>query len=212
MRIGILGGSFDPIHNGHLHMAVCAHDAFHLDQVWLMPAGHSPNKDETCMTDAIHRFHMCELAADSYNWLSASRFELDSDERSYTYRTLEKLAAQYPMHHFFFIMGGDSLDYFDKWMHPERIAALCTILVVPRKGYHLEQLGHKIQMLHQLFPCDILAVPCPEYTISSTEIRERLSVGKCGASDFPTGVFTYIKENGLYQPNNAATGTLEIGE
>lgn len=212
MRIGILGGSFDPIHNGHLHMAVCAHDAFQLDQVWLMPTGHSPNKDETRMTDATHRFHMCELAAYSYSWLSASHFELDSDERSYTYRTVEKLTKQYPMHQFFFIMGGDSLDYFEKWMHPEKIAALCTILVIPRKDYDFEHLRKKIQMLHQLFPCDIYEVPCTEYTVSSTEMREKLFRGECGENDFPAGIFTYIKENGLYRSNKGATGASEIGE
>lgn len=132
MNIGILGGSFDPIHNGHLHMAKCAYESYALDQVWLIPAGHSPNKDEHGMTDAKDRFQMCKLAAQPYPWMTVSRLELDSAERSYTYRTMEKLSEQFPMHRFFFIMGGDSLDYFEQWKQPERIAKLATILVIPR--------------------------------------------------------------------------------
>ena len=82
MNIGILGGSFDPIHNGHLHMAKCAYESYALDQVWLIPAGHSPNKDEHGMTDAKDRFQMCKLAAQPYPWMTVSRLELDSAERS----------------------------------------------------------------------------------------------------------------------------------
>ena len=114
MNIGILGGSFDPIHNGHLHMAKCAYESYALDQVWLIPAGHSPNKDERGMTDAEDRFQMCKLATQPYPWMKVSRLELDSAERSYTYRTMEKLSEQFPIHRFFFIMGGDSLDYFEQ--------------------------------------------------------------------------------------------------
>mgnify|MGYP002660683625 CR=1 FL=1 len=81
MNIGILGGSFDPIHNGHLHMAKCAYESYALDQVWLIPAGHSPNKDEHGMTDAKDRFQMCKLAAQPYPWMTVSRLELDSAEK-----------------------------------------------------------------------------------------------------------------------------------
>ena len=73
MNIGILGGSFDPIHNGHLHMAKCAYESYALDQVWLIPAGHSPNKDEHGLTDAKDRFQMCKLAAQPYPWMTVSR-------------------------------------------------------------------------------------------------------------------------------------------
>ena len=115
MNIGILGGSFDPIHNGHIHMAECAYREFQLEEVWLIPTGHSPNKDEGSMTEAFHRFHMCEIAAGQFPWLQANSLEIESCEKSYTYRTLEKLTKRYPLYHFFFIMGADSLDYFEKW-------------------------------------------------------------------------------------------------
>lgn len=198
MNIGILGGSFDPIHNGHLHMAVCAHQAFPLDQVWLMPAGHSPNKDETVMTPATERFRMCEIAAQSYDWLYVSSLEINSKERSYTFRTMQKLTADYPMHRFFFLMGGDSLDYFEKWSHPDIIARLSTILVIPRDQFDTSQLKEKIQVLQRHFDCDIRIVPCAEYPISSTEIRKRLYEGQSHEEDFPPGVLAYIRKNQMY--------------
>lgn len=199
MNIGILGGSFDPIHNGHLHMAESAYDAFLLDQVWLIPAGHSPNKEESGMTAAKHRFRMCEIAASVYPWLSVNRLELDSPERSYTYRTMEKLKEKYPSDHFFFLMGGDSLDYFEKWKHPEIIAKLATILVIPRDQFTVAALTDKIRELESLFPCDIRLVCCEKYPVSSTEIRAMLREGQIPAGFFPEGVEEYIHQHHLYQ-------------
>ena len=168
MKIGILGGSFDPIHNGHVHMALAACKEFALDQVWLIPAGHSPNKEEKAMTDAEHRYRMCEIAAHADARLKVSRVEIDSDERSFTYRTLQKLNEEYSEDRFYFIMGGDSLDYFDRWVYPEIITKLCTILVMPRKPYN------------------------------STEIRKNLLDQTPVEEDFPDGVLAYIREHHLY--------------
>lgn len=198
MNIGILGGSFDPIHNGHLHMAKSAYEAFSLDEVWLIPSGHSPNKNELRMTEAAHRFHMCELAAGQYDWLSVNSIEMDSSERSYTYCTLEKLTQQYPNHRFCFIMGGDSLDYFDTWVKPDRICELATILVIPRDQFDFASLQKKAQEIQCLFPCDIRIVRCEQYPLSSTQIRESLCQKHPNPSDFPPGVLDYIEKNHLY--------------
>ena len=198
MKIGVLGGSFDPIHNGHLYMACCAHESFALDQVWLIPAGHSPNKNESTMTPAEDRFKMCEIAAEKYDWLYASRFEIDSGDRSYTYRTLQKLTKVYPADEFYFIMGGDSLDYFEEWCHPEIIASLCTILVVPRDQFDTVRLEEKIQELRAKFACDIRIVHCREYPISSTQLREVLKTGKQTENDVLPQVLAYIQEKHLY--------------
>lgn len=199
MKIGILGGSFDPIHNGHMHMAESALSAFSLDQVWLMPAGHSPNKEEAGMTAANDRFRMCEIAAANDEKLYASRIEIDSEERSYTYRTLEKLTGSMPEHEFFFIMGGDSLDYFEQWKRPERICELATILVIPRDAFDTEALAEKIRRIGGLFRCDIRIVPCSRFPLSSTQIREGLQEGCLRDSDFPPGVPAYIRAKHLYE-------------
>ncbi|MCH5333401.1 MAG: nicotinate-nucleotide adenylyltransferase [Agathobacter sp.] len=201
-RLGILGGSFDPIHNGHMHMAVSACRYFDLSEVWLVPAGHSPNKNEAGMTAAEHRFRMCELAAAGAEGIRASRLELDCAERSYTYRTLERLKADMPSTELYFIMGGDSLDYFDQWVKPERICELATILVVPRDSFETEALRAKIKELQSLFPCRVEIVPVSLVPLSSTSLREELGAGRADPGDFPGGVYAYIKEHGLYQPRN----------
>lgn len=119
-------------------------------------------------------------------------------ECSYTFRTLQKLTEQYPEHRFYFIMGGDSLDYFENWNHPDIIAALSTILVIPRDKFDSKRLKEKIDLLEQKFACDIEIVPCSEYPISSTEIRGKLSEGQLREEDFPKGVLSYIQERHLY--------------
>ena len=112
-KIGILGGSFDPIHNGHLAIAKSAYQDFALDEVWLIPNGNAPHKDSDKMADASHRLAMCQLVADEYPFLKACDIEIVSKEYSYTYITVTKLKDLYPEHEFYFIMGADSLDYFE---------------------------------------------------------------------------------------------------
>ena len=179
-------------------MEVSDYQTFGLDQVWLIPAGHSPNKDEEKMTSGEYRYVMCQIATKTDNKLYVSRMELDCPERSYTYRTLEKLVEQYPENEFYFIMGGDSLDYLETWKHPEIITALAIILVVPRYPFEPEVLNAKIDRLKELFACDIRLIPCPEYPISSTAIRQSLAEGKPLEKDFPIGVLAYIRDKKLY--------------
>ena len=201
MKIGILGGSFDPIHKAHIYMAKAARKAMQLDQVWLIPAGHSPNKDEGRMTSAADRLEMVRIAVSGDDSLWACDEEVVSQERSYTYRTLEKLTAAYPMHEFYFIMGGDSLDYFDSWKHPEIIAQLSVILVLVREDFEEEAMQEKIRQMQSLFPCDIRLIPAPRYDLSSTEIRRRIREEDFCRKHLPEGVYAYIREHGLYAIN-----------
>ena len=140
-----------------------------------------------------------KLAAQPYPWMTVSRLELDSAERSYTYRTMEKLSEQFPMHRFFFIMGGDSLDYFEQWKQPERIAKLATILVIPRDLFTIAALEKKIRLLQEQFPCDIRIVPCERFLMSSTKIRQALMRGEHPEHAFPEEVSAYIRRHHLYQ-------------
>lgn len=199
MKIGILGGSFDPIHKGHIHMALSAYQEYQLDQVWLIPAGHSPNKDEAHMTDAMHRYEMCRLAVEEYPYLVASDYEIRCAERSYTYRTLERLTEDYSEHEFYFIMGADSLDYFDQWVHPEIIAALCTILVIIRDEFSMDDMQDKIDEINLKFDSNIQIVSCERYDISSTQLREMLKQEHYDSEALPVKVVDYIKQNGLYK-------------
>ena len=147
---------------------------------------------------AEHRFRICELAATADSRLRVSRGEIDSDERSFTYRTLQILNEAHPEDRFYFIMGGDSLDYFERWVYPEIITKLCTILVMPRKPYNSVSLADKIQKLNELYSADIRLIEAEEYPVSSTEIRTRLLDHTTMEKDFPDGVLAYIREHHLY--------------
>ncbi len=202
MRIGILGGSFDPIHKGHINMAVCAYREFNLDKVILMPAAHSPNKDESQMTSFEDRYEMCRLAAEEYTYLEVSDFENSFDERSYTYKTLTKYKELHPDDDLYFIMGGDSLDYFDKWYHPEIIASKCTILVVVRESFDKKQMEEKIKAIGRLFPCNIKLCSCPKYDAASSEIRSIIKEQSAASPALDTllnaNVRKYISDKNLY--------------
>lgn len=193
MKIGILGGSFDPIHNGHLNMAIESYEQYDLDEVWLIPNGNAPHKDSDKMADALHRLAMCELVAEEYPFLKACDMEIKSEEYSYTYITARKLRELYPQHEFYFLMGADSLDYFDEWRHPEIIAACFKILVINRDEFSEADLRNKIQKINEKFPADIQIIHCAKVDVSSTELREKLN-----RNDVTANVYEYICKNHLY--------------
>ena len=193
MKIGILGGSFDPIHNGHLNMALKSYEQYELDEVWLIPNGNAPHKDADKMADAIHRMAMCQLVADEYPFFKTCDIEITSEEYSYTYITVTKLKDMYPEHEFYFIMGADSLDYFEKWRKPEIIASTCKILVINRNEFSESDMAEKIAKINAIFPADISIVHCPKVDVSSTELRKTLN-----SDDLLPSVYRYICQNDLY--------------
>jgi nicotinate-nucleotide adenylyltransferase len=197
-KIGILGGSFDPIHQGHLNIAQSAYEEFDLDEVWFIPTGHSPNKNEAFMTSAEDRMRMTELAVENIPFFSVSRIELEYPGTSYTYLTLTRLKEQYPNTIFYFIMGADSLDYFEKWYHPEIICRLCIILVAVRDDMDEQQIRKKIHFLSGLFEAEIYPIRGGRTDISSTELRKELC-RNVKHPLLPKAVADYITEKGLYK-------------
>lgn len=196
-KIGILGGSFDPIHKGHLNIAESAYREFELDEVWFVPAGHSPNKDEREMTPAAARAAMAELAIAPYPYFKLSRIEVDAEGISYTYRTLAKLKEQHPDTEFYFIMGADSLDYFEQWRHPEIICKNAVILVAVRDDIDVEGIKKKIDAIRKLFWAAIYPIRGGRTEVSSTQLREMLKAGKKPPM-LPDDVFDYIRKQHLY--------------
>ena len=197
-KIGILGGSFDPIHNGHLAIARAAYTDFDLDEVWFIPAGHSPNKNESGMTPSEYRAEMVALAVKPYPYFKMSTVEIEAEETSYTYLTLTKLKEACPDTDFFFIMGADSLDYLEKWYHPEIICEKAVILAAVRDDMDLLEVEKKISALKQLFPAEIYPIEGGKTDISSSEIRAALRRGKTDISLIPPKVLAYIQEHHLY--------------
>lgn len=199
-KVGILGGSFDPIHMGHLNIAKSACEEFVLDEVWFIPAGHSPNKDETKMTSAVHRAKMTELAIKPYPNFRLSKIEMESTGTTYTYLTLTKLVELYPDTKFYFIMGADSLDYMEKWKHPEIIAQKAIILAAVRDDMDVKRIQEKIDLLQTLFEAEIYPVSGGKTDVSSTELRKQLYAEKNANLLLPKAVKEYIYKHKLYMP------------
>lgn len=200
-KIGIMGGSFDPPHIGHLMMAEYAREELKLEKVIFLPTGRISYKDEG-KASAYDRMFMTKLAIDKHPFFDLSDLESISDDYSYTSVSLEKLHELYDNTHFFFIVGADSLDYMDKWKNPEKIFSLCSIAVINRCGFTLNELRDKADDLKNNFGADIYFVDMPKVDISSSQIRERLKLGKSVRYMVPEKVLNYISKNNLYCEGN----------
>lgn len=197
-KIGILGGSFDPIHNGHLAIAEAAYREFGLDEVWFIPAGHSPNKSENDMTSPELRAKMTELAIEPYPYFKISKMEIESNQTSYTYVTLTKLKDAYPDATFYFIMGADSLDYFERWKHPEIISQKAVLLVAVRDHWDMDEITKKICLIKKMFDAEIYPLSCSRFDAASREIRSDIKNKKPLTGVLPDAVNSFIKEHHLY--------------
>lgn len=199
MKIGILGGSFDPIHQGHLNIAEYARTEFDLDEVWFIPAGHSPNKNEDAMTSAELRAEMVARAIEKYPYFKLSRIEIEAEGTSYTYLTLSKLCDLYPDAEFYFIMGADSLDYLEKWCHPEIICQKAIILCAVRDDMDIAEIKDKISMIKSLFSAEIYPIYGGRTDISSTNLRGQMALEGDRPELLPESVWNYILSQKLYQ-------------
>lgn len=163
-RIGIFGGSFDPIHEGHTYLASLARNAADLDEVWFMPCKISPHKLDTPPSSAQERVDALKVAIRNFSWAKIDLTELEADGPSYSYRTLEKLKQRFPEHEWFWIMGGDQWAMLSKWMHPDRLAAMASFIVMVRNGVVAHPMpGYRMQVVEG------------EHPASSTQIREALA-------------------------------------
>lgn len=198
-KIGIMGGTFNPIHNGHLLIAENALYQYHLDKIYFIPTGHSPHKGEQMIASAKIRYEMIERAIYGNPGFAASSIEINSPETSYTYHTLEKLTALYPDNRFYFIMGGDSLHDFHSWKNPKRICELCHLLVAVRNDMDKQALEHHANTVRQMFRGEIDLLNTPNFSVSSREIRDRVRNHDSIRYLVPEEVRIYIEEHQLYK-------------
>ena len=175
MRIGLFGGSFNPIHNGHISLAKQLKEKAGLDEVWLMVSPQNPLKQEQDLLNDELRLQMARLAVENVEGIVVSDYEMHLPKPSYTWNTLEALKRDYPDHQFVLMIGGDNWAIFDKWYRADDIKEKYEIIVYTRT------------------PGD------PGFIdISSTAIRQRIRQGKGICRMVPKAVADYIKENGLY--------------
>ncbi len=198
-KIGIMGGTFDPIHLAHLKMAKCALEQKHLDQIWFMPSKFPPHKKEKKVASEQIRSALVQLAIQQEEKFAFSDFELRYEETTYTASTLARLQAEYPKLSFYFIMGGDSLFQMEQWYHPEKIMERAVILAGGRDGISNEALQEQAEYLSEKYGGTVELFSMPEMNISSSCIRRRLAEGKNVREYLPAQVYEYIMEHHCYQ-------------
>lgn len=198
-KIGILGGTFNPIHLGHLMLGEWALDAIGLDQVWIMPTGISYMKDQGEIASAEDRLQMAVLAAEGNPHFRCVDIEVRRRERTYSYETMEHLHKSYPEDAFFFILGADCLFTIETWKNPERIFQSCTVVAAVRDGMALSAMEEKRLALEQKFHGQILLLPFIRISLSSTEIRQRIHNRQSIRYMVPDNVLSYIEEKRLYR-------------
>ncbi|MBQ5951763.1 MAG: nicotinate-nucleotide adenylyltransferase [Lachnospiraceae bacterium] len=199
MRLGVFGGSFDPVHCGHLAMACAALRELELDGILWMPAGRPPHKIGKQQASNEDRLAMLALAIDPEPAFSLSRLEFDRAGLSYTALTLTQLKEEDPERELYFLVGADSLDYLDKWYHPEIIFEKAVIAVAARRPFSEEQMEEKADDLRLRFGADIRIFPFDPVDVSSTQIREAVQAGEPLTGLVPDAVELYIRIHGLYR-------------
>lgn len=199
-RIGIMGGTFDPIHIGHLILGETAYEQFQLDKVLFMPAGNPPHKRERKdRASDEQRTEMVKRAIASNPHFELSLEEMRQDGYTYTYRTLENLQNQNPDTEYFFILGADSLCDFEKWREPFRILNVCTILVATRNHTSHQRLDETIAALKKKYGGRIEKLNSLNIDISSEQIRTWIQQRRSLAYYVPDQVISYIMENNIYK-------------
>lgn len=185
-KIGIMGGTFNPIHNGHIKIAQAARSEYHLDKVIFLTSGNPPHKRDCKILDASIRHIMVKRAISGIDGFESCDWEVKRTEYSYTFTTLQHFNTLYPNDEIYFIIGGDSLRDFNKWYKPEEILKLCTLLVYDRIGGELKSDFAKI-------------IHGEKIDISSTQIRQMVACGEDISEFVPKSVNDFILRNNLYQ-------------
>ena len=187
MKIGILGGTFDPPHFAHKEIAVRAKNQFGLSKVVFIPTGNPWQKSP--ISNSEHRYNMTNLLIEDTNEFEVSRIELDSSRETYTIDTLKEL--NYDSENLFFILGADTALGIKSWKSFLELGNLCQFLIAPRHGVDKNKLGKE-------FPFDYLEIAGSELDISSTNVRELLIDGKNLNKKIPTNILEYIQTHSLY--------------
>lgn len=197
-RIAMFGGSFNPIHSGHVQLMQICKSALDIDRVILIPSQQPVHKVSYDMADGADRFRMCADAVHDLSWCSVDNMELTRTEKSYTILSLETLRERYPTDQLFLLIGSDMLFIFTQWYRYKEILEMAEICAIARTDLpdgalydakrQLEQEGGVVHIL-----------PCQPFEVSSTEIRSRVKSGVSVEGLVPPTVAAYISERGLYR-------------
>lgn len=209
-RIGIMGGTFNPIHYAHLYMAECAREQFSLDRVIFIPSGFSYLKKDQNIPEGEIRYQLCKMATSGNPFFTVSRIEIDRPGDTYTIETLEQLSELYPGDDIYFILGADSLNYLDKWVRYEDICKACTILAAVRNDTDMDGLKQRIAYLKSQVPeARIEPIMMGQMDISSTMIRDKIRQNKSVKYLLPDECIEYIISQNLYSEDNNSSDIMD---
>lgn len=200
MKIGIMGGTFDPIHIGHLLLGEFAYEDFGLDEIWFLPNGNPPHKENADTgTSLERRIEMIRKAIEGVPHFRLNLHEANTEEHSYTYRTMQEFNQMFPEHEFYFILGADSLFSIEQWKYFREIFPTCTILAAMRDDKDAWEMQRQILYLTEKYGARIRLLQAPLLEISSTVIRDRASRDLGVRYMVPDSVAEYIRTNHLYK-------------
>jgi len=195
-KIGIMGGTFNPIHIGHIQIARSAYDLLKLNGILFIPSGISYMKEN--VLDKEKRVAMTRIAIEQIPYFELSTIETEKLGNSYSFETIAELKLQNPDTEYYFLVGADSLFYMEKWYQPEKIFKESMVCVYYRKGFETEDLLKKIEYLKEKYQCDIKLLSLEPVDVSSSEIREKVKNGESIKNLVPEEVEEYIYNNKLY--------------
>lgn len=198
-KIGILGGTFDPVHYGHLGLAEDAVREADLTEIVMIPARIQPFKQDRKVTSGEDRFQMLALVAGQNDKITASRYELMQDGVSYTYLTMRHMKEFYGDARLYFISGTDSFLNIESWMNSEELLSEYSFIVGTRPGYRQDELAETMKRVSAQFGTEVININNRQLDISATVIRERLATEKDIGDLVPPAVERYIREHGLYR-------------
>ncbi len=199
MRIGVYGGSFDPLHYGHLILAEQCREQARLDEVWFIPAARPPHKLDAPPTSFEHRVAMLRLVLDWYRGFDIDTLELDRPGPSYMADTLDELHRRHPGNEWSYLLGSDSVPDLPKWHEPARIVARASLVVMERNGsptLGTDQVAKLIGVPATVLRMQTIDVPLID--LASRDIRQRVVAGRTIRFMVPESVEDYIQQHGLY--------------
>ena len=199
-KIGILGGSFDPVHNGHISLAKHAVEVGGLDEVVMIPARIQPFKQDRIPASGEDRFNMLAMAADDDDYITVSRYELQQEGVSYTYLTMRHMQEFFGEEtRLYFITGTDSFLKLDTWKNAPELLTKYSYIIGTRPGYRQEEYEEAYERITSTFGTEVISMKWTEPDISATQIRKMIADGEPIDHLVPPEVDRYIKEHGLYR-------------
>lgn len=198
-KIGILGGTFNPIHNGHILLGEYCRVQLNLDKLMLIPTYTPPHKSSNQLANEEHRIIMCNLATERYEYFDVSDIEIKRKGKSYTFETLNSLKEIYPKDELYLIVGADMFLTLDKWKNPESIFENATIIAVPRNESDKQDLNDYYENVIKKLRAQAVILENPVMQVSSTYIRDNIDNYELIKSLIDSNVYEYIVKNNLYR-------------